>query len=303
MKLYFVCGLLLFGVGNVAARTIMEAMSTRYDIISFTSLVRRAGLQSLLTTGNYTIFVPTDSALETLPADMISQLYQNITQLKAMVNYHIVPYAEITEREWTGEKVNTLTSQPVRLATYPHNNVTVVNGEVLQESNMTVSNGNIYLLSSILSPPTADVVRTLEQDAKYSKFLTAAALSGMTSKLKEDNITVLAPNDVAFDKMYKNRTDALFSSLQMMQAMVEFHVVPGTYYTSGFYEEEKIRDDNTKYDNKLIVHEYGRQSFRIAPFEGNILNEDWLATNGVIHAISGVKVSRAYLRGLDAIIG
>ncbi|XP_067661546.1 transforming growth factor-beta-induced protein ig-h3-like [Haliotis asinina] len=303
MKIYFVSGLLLFGVCDVAARTIMEALSSRYDIMSFTNLVRRAGLESLLTTGNYTVFVPTDSALETFPADMISKLYQNITQLKAMVNYHIVPYVGIAEHQWTGEKVNTLASQPVRLVFYPHNNVTVVNGEVLQESNMSVSNGHIYLLSSVLSPPKADIVQTLEQDSKYSKFLTAAALSGMTSKLKEDNITVLAPYDLAFDNMYQNRTDALFSSLKMMRAIVEFHVLPGTYYTSGFYDAETITDDNTRYDNNLVVHERGRHSFRISPFDGNILNKDWVATNGVIHAISGLKLTWAFLRGLDVIIG
>ncbi|XP_067660564.1 transforming growth factor-beta-induced protein ig-h3-like [Haliotis asinina] len=249
MKIYFACCLRLFGIDDVAARTIMEAMSSRYDIMSLTNLERRAGLESLFTTGR------SDSALETFPADMISRLYQNITQHKAMVNYHIVPYVGITERQWTGENVNTLASQSVRLVTYPHNNVTVVNGEVLQESNMSVSNGHIYLLSSVLSPPRADIVQTLKQDFKYSKFLTAAALSGMTTKLKEANITVFAPYDLAFDKMYQNRTDALFSSVHMMRAMVEFHVVPGTYYTFGFYEAETIRDGNTRYDNNVIVHE------------------------------------------------
>ncbi|XP_046553394.1 transforming growth factor-beta-induced protein ig-h3-like [Haliotis rubra] len=305
MKLYFVCGLLLFGVCDVAARTIMDALSSRYDIMSFTSLVRRAGLQSLLSSGKYTVFAPTDAALQTLPPDVISQLYQqqNLPQLKAMVRYYIAPYTGNTQRQWKGEKVNTLASKPVRLVTYPHNHVTVVNGVVMQESNLSVSNGHIYLLSSPLTPPSSDIVQSLQQDSKYSKFLTAIALSGMTNTLKGDNITVLAPTDDAFDKMAKNRTDAIFNNVPLMKALVEFHLLPGTIYTYGWYNKENIHDDNTKYDNTLTVHEYGHHQFYISPFEGGVVNQDWLATNGVIHAINGLKYTWPFYGAISKIIG
>ncbi|XP_067661544.1 transforming growth factor-beta-induced protein ig-h3-like [Haliotis asinina] len=305
MKIYFVCWLLLYGVYGVAARTIMEALSLRYDTISFTSLVRRAGFQNLLSSGKYTVFAPTDTALQILPPDVMSKLYQqqNLPQLKAMIKYYISPYTGSTHRHWRGETINTLASKPVRLVTYPHNNVTVVNGAVMHESNLSVSNGHIYLLNYPLTPPSTDIVQSLQQDAKYSKFLTAVALSGMTNKLKEDNITVLAPNDAAFNKLSKDRTDAIFNNIQLMKALVEFHLLPGVFYSYGWYNKENIRDDNTKYDNVLTVHEWGGHQFRISPFTGSVMNQDWLATNGVIQSINGLKYTWPFYGSITKIIG
>ncbi|XP_046372053.1 transforming growth factor-beta-induced protein ig-h3-like isoform X1 [Haliotis rufescens] len=305
MNVHVVWGLILLGVCDVAARTIMEALASRYDIMSFSSLVRRAGLESLLNTGKYTVFAPVDAAFQLLPEQMISQLYlkENLPQLKALVKYHIVPYTGNTHRHWTGEKVNTLASKPVRMVTYPHNKVTVVNGVVLTESNLSVSNGHIYLLSTTLAAPSGDIVKSLQQDSTYSKFLTAAALSGMTNKLKEDNITVLAPSDDAFLKMNKTRTDALFNNVPLLRALVEFHILPGVYYSYGWYNKEDIHDDNPKYDITYTVHEYGNHLFWITPFDGSVWNQDWLATNGVIHAISGVKYTWPFIGDLNRIIG
>ncbi|XP_071087499.1 transforming growth factor-beta-induced protein ig-h3-like [Haliotis cracherodii] len=305
MNVQVVCGLLLFCVYDVAALTIMEALASRYDVMSFSSLVRRAGLESLLNTGNYTVFVPVDTAFQLLPEQMITRLYQkeNLQELKDLVKYHIVPYTGNTHRHWTGEKVNTLASKPVRMVTYPHNQVTVVNGVVLTEANLSVSNGQIFLLSSTLSPPSFDIVQDLYQEPNYSSFLTAAAMSGMTSKLKEDNITVFAPYDLAFTKMDKNKTDALFNNIPLLRALVEFHILPGVYYTGGLYDNENLYDNNSKYDNTYTIHQFGKYGFRVAPFDGTFLTKNWLATNGVIHAITGVKFTWPFYRAIDNIIG
>ncbi|XP_071088749.1 transforming growth factor-beta-induced protein ig-h3-like [Haliotis cracherodii] len=254
---------------------------------------------------NYTVFVPVDAAFQALPEQMISQLYrkENLPQLTDLVKYHIVPYTGNTHRHWTGETVNTLASKPVRMVTYPHNQVTVVNGVVLTESNLSVSNGHIYLLSTTLYAPSGDIVQSLQQDSKYSMFLTAVALSGMTSKLKEDNITVLSPPDDAFLKMNKTRTDALFNNIPLLRALVEFHILPGVYYSYGWYGKENIHDDNPKYDITYTVHEYGHHHFSITPFDGTVWNKDWLATNDVIHSISGVKYTWPFMGDLNKIIG
>ncbi|XP_046378838.2 periostin-like isoform X1 [Haliotis rufescens] len=305
MNVHVVCGLLLLSVCDVASQTIMETLATRFETMIFTSLIKKAGLESLLNTGNYTVFAPVDAAFQTLPKQTMALLYQkeNLPQMTAMIKYHIVPYTGNTHRNWTGETLNTLASKPVRMVTYPHNQVTVVNGVVLTESNLSVSNGHIYLLGSTLSPLIVDVVQSLSQDPNYSSFLTAAALSGMTSKLKEDNITVFAPHDLAFSRVGQNRTDVLFNNIRLLQELVEFHILPGVYYFNGLYNNESIHDDNSRYDITYTFRELVNHNFRMTPYDGTFLNKDWLATNGVIHAINGVKHSFTFYRDVDKLIG
>ncbi|XP_071087287.1 transforming growth factor-beta-induced protein ig-h3-like [Haliotis cracherodii] len=306
MDVHVVWGLLLLNVcHDVAAETIMETLNTRFETMIFSSLIQRAGLESLLNTGNYTVFAPVDAAFQLLPKETVEWLYQkeNLPQMTALIKYHIVPYTGNTHRNWTGETLNTLASKPVRMVTYPHNQVTVVNGVVLTESNLSVSNGHIYLLRSTLSPLTADVVQSLSQDPMYSSFLTAAALSGMTNKLKEDNITVFAPHDLSFSKMGQNRTDVVFNNISLLRELVEFHILPGVYYSNGLYKNERIRDDNSRYDITYTVRELGNHNFRITPYAGTFLIKDWLASNGVIHAVNGVAHSFTFYRDVDKLIG
>lgn len=152
---------------HAASTTAKPARAASGDIIdvavgagSFKTLaaaLTAAGLvDTLKTTGPFTVFAPTDAAFAKLPAGTVENLLkpENRAQLISILTYHVVP-GKITSNQLL-DKVTPATTVEGRKATIDGRNGRVtVNGVAVTAADVGASNGVIHVIDTVLMPPAA----------------------------------------------------------------------------------------------------------------------------------------------------
>ncbi len=114
-----------------------------------------AGLvDTLKTSGPFTVFAPTDAAFAKLPAGTVETLLkpENRAQLISILTYHVVP-GKITSNQLL-DKVTPATTVQGRKATIDGRNGRVtVNGVAVIAADVGASNGVIHVIDTVLMPP------------------------------------------------------------------------------------------------------------------------------------------------------
>ena len=119
----------------------------------FTALLgalAETGLDAALAEGGpYTVFAPTDSAFAALPEGALDGL--SADDLRTLLLYHVV---EGDLDEASTEPVATLAGPTLDLADV--DGQLVINGVAAAGESVTVSNGRVYALATVLLPPAPD---------------------------------------------------------------------------------------------------------------------------------------------------
>ncbi|MCE2892447.1 MAG: fasciclin domain-containing protein [Hyphomonadaceae bacterium] len=150
---------------HAASTTAKPAKAAKGDIIdvavgagSFNTLaaaLTAAGLvDTLKTSGPFTVFAPTDAAFAKLPAGTVETLLkpENRAQLISILTYHVVP-GKITSNQLL-DKVTPATTVQGRKATIDGRNGRVtVNGVAVIAADVGASNGVIHVIDTVLMPP------------------------------------------------------------------------------------------------------------------------------------------------------
>lgn len=115
----------------------------------FNTLYRSTGVNTLVGTSTYTIFVPTDTAFNTLPDGTL----QNMTsaQKKRLIEYHIVSGRAIDVSAVSAGTVQALSGDALNF-NYGIGKVPLVNSAVVI-TEYTGKNGVVYLIDNVLLPP------------------------------------------------------------------------------------------------------------------------------------------------------
>jgi uncharacterized surface protein with fasciclin (FAS1) repeats len=121
------------------------------DLEQFLKIVTAAGLEKQLAEkGPWTIFAPNEAAFASIP---LSQLRADVNRLKAVVQYHVVPDANIQIADvQNGASYMTAQGSPV---------IIYVNGAARLVNSATIVGGyagsdwTIYIIDQVLSPPEA----------------------------------------------------------------------------------------------------------------------------------------------------
>ena len=146
-RMFIVCLFLL--VPLASAQTIVEVAQDNPDLSTLAEAIGAAELADTLSgEGPFTVFAPVNSAFEKLPQGQLNALLENPDALRQILTYHVVPgrfatsdiSADMTEFETVQGSALPITQIGVGQAA-----VTAVNIEA--------SNGVIYLIDSVLTPP------------------------------------------------------------------------------------------------------------------------------------------------------
>ena len=99
-------------VPSVSTADVIEAAKAG-DLNSFLSAVAAAGLNSALRQNiPYTLLAPNDEAFKKIG---LSDLLKNITQLKAIVDYHVIPAEKVTLKDLDKGHVQAMTNSGFRV--------------------------------------------------------------------------------------------------------------------------------------------------------------------------------------------
>jgi uncharacterized surface protein with fasciclin (FAS1) repeats len=131
-------------------KTITDTISAAGNFKTLISLLKAASfIDTLRTPGPYTLFAPTDEALERLAPGQYKLLLKDIRRLKTVVTYHVVSGTVATANIKPGElrtvEGNSLTAT-VSGGQLSMNGVKVVQGDIV------ASNGLVHAVDGLLLP-------------------------------------------------------------------------------------------------------------------------------------------------------
>ncbi|WP_104991155.1 fasciclin domain-containing protein [Deinococcus sp. NW-56] len=200
---------------DAAAETSTEteatvATNTLYDVIvaderfsTLLDLLSDAGLTETLTTGEYTIFAPTNEAFAALDDATLANLAANPDVLRQVLSYHVV------QGRLTAEQLASSTSltsvQGGVLSLSQSGTSRTVNASPIAETFATASNGTIFVINQVLLPPglTIPAAEVVEEapataEATTATTTTTGTTSGTATATTTATVTPAAGSLAAF---------------------------------------------------------------------------------------------------------
>ncbi|KAH3807841.1 transforming growth factor-beta-induced protein ig-h3-like [Dreissena polymorpha] len=117
--------------------------------------VEKANLVATLSGGPFTVFAPTNAAFAKIPADVLNKLLANITALTDVLTYHVISGTFWSASLSDGETPKTVEGKTVKISINA-GKVSVNNANV-QEADISVTNGVIHVIDTVLLPPSFNI--------------------------------------------------------------------------------------------------------------------------------------------------
>jgi uncharacterized surface protein with fasciclin (FAS1) repeats len=130
-----------------------------------------------------------------------------------------------------------------------------------------------------------DLVDTAAADKQFSTLVRAVKEAGLVDTLREKGpFTVFAPTNAAFEKIGKEKLEALLADKEMLKKVLMAHVVVGKAVSSA----DALKMDG-KEVNGFLVRVDGE---KVSIGDAKVTKADCKATNGVVHVIDTVLMPK-----------
>ncbi len=231
--------------------------------------------------GSFTVFAPTDDAFALLPEGLVAGL--DAATLETVLKYHVVSGEVPAATAVTLDSADTLAEISLKLT---------VDGETLYldgltaviETDVRATNGIVHVIDSVLIP--GDFPGTLaELMAAYPRVSTVTGAAGedvVAALSGEDDLTVFAPENAAFDGLELPEDQAALDSI------ILYHALAGARSAEAVVAARTLKTANGAY---IAVQ---ADDSGVALFDSmntsNVLYADRTASNGVLHVIDTVVV-------------
>ena len=130
-----------------------DIVDTAITAGSFTTLVAAvtaAGLvDTLKSTGPFTVFAPTDEAFSKLPSGTVESLLNDIPQLTTILTYHVVPGKVMAADLTDGLSAATVQGKKV---TFDLSKGVKINDATVVQPDISADNGVIHVIDTVLLP-------------------------------------------------------------------------------------------------------------------------------------------------------
>jgi len=138
--------------------TIVDVAVGTPSVSTLVAAVTAAGLvETLQGTGPFTVFAPVNEAFAALPAGTVETLLlpENITDLQAILTYHVVPGIVMAGDLVDGMTVQTVNGETITINVSATGQVSINGAATVVAADVAASNGVIHLIDGVLLPPAA----------------------------------------------------------------------------------------------------------------------------------------------------
>lgn len=161
MKLRHLIALLTLGLGSVQAahhnhdkpaKTVVEIAVGSPDHTTLVAAVKAAGLvETLSSTGPFTIFAPTNAAFAKLPAGTVEDLLkpENKAKLTAVLTYHVVA-GKVMVADVKPGKVKTVNGKEATISV--KDGAVMIDGAKVIATDLVGANGVIHVIDTVILP-------------------------------------------------------------------------------------------------------------------------------------------------------
>ncbi|WP_116105980.1 fasciclin domain-containing protein [Lewinella sp. IMCC34191] len=292
LPILFTAVLAVFGgVLTAQSNTVVDIISASENHTTLQEALTPELITALSGAGPFTVFAPTDAAFEMLSEDDLSYLTNedNVDSLVSVLQYHVIADSLPSDSLRDGMMYPTLNegdSLYVRNDTTP-NGALFVNGVLITQTEITASNGVVYIIDAVLMQPVATVVDVIMDTDTLSTLEAAVVAAGLDDDLMGEGLfTVFAPSNLALANISPDSLNTLTTSGDL-ETILEYHVVPGRYTSADLMDgmmlmtlggemlEVTISGDSVLVDSSLIIM------------------ADMIADNGVVHVIDSILLPMA----------
>lgn len=275
---------------------IVEVAAANNNFSTLVAAVQTAGLVPTLSgTGPFTVFAPTNDAFGRFLSD--NNLSANdllaSDQLGTVLTYHVLG-AEVRSNAVAPGKVTTAANLPFYVSVDPTGGIWINGSSKVVQTDITASNGVIHVLDYVIAPPTQNIAQiataaaTSTSAPQFTQLVAALVRADLVDAFTggiEDDLTVFAPTDQAFQDLYTalGVTSVDEIPLETLTNVLLYHVVPARAFSQDLRQGASLptllTGENLTVDlANLRINDSG-----LVPTALNIHG-----TNGVIHAINKV---------------
>ncbi|MBN00574.1 MAG: hypothetical protein CMJ77_15775 [Planctomycetaceae bacterium] len=244
-----------------------------------------AGLATTLdSSGDFTVFAPTNSAFEALPPELLQAALDDPEGLLTeILSYHVVAGEAFSSDVSQLSSVETLLGSRVSV-TATADGIILNDSVLVTTADIIAANGVVHVIDAVLIPPGSITEIVVDND-NFSTLEAAVVAAGLAETLdSEGDFTVFAPTNAAFDLIDPAVLDQLLADpTGALQDILLYHVADG----------EILREDlaeRTSVPTKL------GPNISVAVDTGNVVLNGNIsvsaspvyAANGIIHVIDAV---------------
>jgi uncharacterized surface protein with fasciclin (FAS1) repeats len=283
------------------------------------TIIDRAGYsQSLNIYGTYTLFAPTNDAINAYLTKIGKSSIDQLTtdQMKDLLKFHLLG-EPVRTTDFNDGKLNAMTMYGQFLVTGVVNkdgaaSFTVNRQANIISPNIVLGNGVVQVIDNVLTPSVSTLAQLVEQNPDYSIFLQALKATGYYDTLNSVKfadgsarwMTLFAEtnqalrdtgiNSFADLKKKYNNTSSPTNPNDSLRLYVAYHILPDVKYLadivmSGSHETlaplEVLTDKMV--DKKVLINDDSYSTLTGTVYEKGIelaqANSDVSATNGVLH--------------------
>ncbi|MCH7401616.1 fasciclin domain-containing protein [Belliella kenyensis] len=272
-------------------------VAERNNFSIFLSVVEAAELRERLQlNGPFTVFIPNNTAFTRYLNDMEIDLeeFLDSEELEIFIDNHIIDGIIPSNTIESGEIIN-LNEKPIYTSIAP-NGAIWINGTVrVIGSNQRADNGIVHTIDYIITPPTANMLEKLTLDnqnssVSYSILLEAIEIAGLSNLLSrgfEENLTLFAPSDEAFEAYFDELEVSGIRQISSedLLSLLQYHLVPSRNFSQDFREDVSLP---TLIPGQTLTISLTSQRINDVAFSSSYTNI--LTTNGLIHGIEAVLI-------------
>jgi transforming growth factor-beta-induced protein len=270
-------------------QNIVQIAADNPNFSTLVGLVTKAGLADTLSSGQYTVFAPTNAAFAKLPKAQVAKISSNPALLQRVLLGHVVSGAVPAATVVTLNEATTLSGAKVKIRV--SGGSVFLNGKIkVTTTDIMATNGVIHVVDSVILPvkqrPT--IVGALAKHRQFSTLVNLVTKAGLVDELSTGNYTVFAPTNRAFAKLPKATLDAVANDPDLLKSVLLYHVVSGKATARQAVRAQML---TTLQGGKLTVTQR-RGKIRVNG-TSRVIFRNAMTSNGIIHVIDGVLVPKS----------
>ena len=287
------------GGGDDPPFTIADVTATDGRFTTLNQALVNTGLQStLLGSGPFTVFAPTDDAFNALATELgitRAQLLADRTLLTSVLQYHVlntrVPQASVP----LGRAITPLAGGVFKVESVS-GGLVVTDGRNrssrITQTDVGAANGVIHVVDRVLLPANRTLVQTAQALPQFSILVEAVVAAGLADALSAPGpLTVFAPTNDAFAALLTElgiSKEALLTNTELLTKVLTYHVVQGRVLR----EQVPVGTPITTLQGETFTVGADLAITDQRSRSATIVATDVFASNGVVHVIDRVILPR-----------
>ncbi len=278
-----------------ASTTVVDVAMDNPDFSILAAAVGEAGLVEPLTgDGPFTVFAPTNDAFQAfLDQNQIqAEDLLGSPDLSNILQYHVVS-GDVPSTAVEAGPVNALNGDTFYISIDPEGNIWINGSAQVITPDVDASNGVIHGLDNVMVAPSENIAEiaiglTEADEPEFTQLVGAllrADLVELFSGGDEDDFTVFAPTDAAFEALYENLGVSGYEDIEVdvLAQVLSYHVLDMRAFSQDLRDDMTLATllEGSRLEVNLVDLRIGNGA--LIPSMLNIH-----ATNGVIHVVDEV---------------